>query len=35
MDILYLSIVAGFFLLTWGLAHVCDRLGEEQGGHKQ
>jgi hypothetical protein len=32
MDLLYIGIGAAFFLLTWGLAIVCERIGNERPG---
>jgi hypothetical protein len=27
MDVLYVCVLAGFFLLVWALAQACDKLG--------
>jgi hypothetical protein len=34
MDIIYLGIVAVFFVLTWGLMKMCDSLGEHKSGER-
>jgi hypothetical protein len=34
MDIFYIGIVVVFFSLTWGLARVCELLGEQKSGEK-
>jgi hypothetical protein len=34
MDVLYISVVLVFFLLTWGLTVLCERLGLERSGEK-
>ena len=31
MDILYIGITIGFFVLTWGLVKLCDRLTNPPG----
>ena len=34
-DLMDVGIAAIFFLLTWGLLRVCDRLSSHDGGGKQ
>ncbi len=34
MDIIYIAIVAAFFLLTWGLMRLCEILGQNKSGEK-
>ncbi len=35
MDILYLGVAVAFFILTWGLLTLCERLDNQQSGGKQ
>jgi len=32
MDIIYIGIVALFFLLTWGLMRLCEALQQDKSG---
>lgn len=34
MDVLYVGIVAVFFVLTWGLMRACERLQDPNTGEK-
>jgi len=34
MDIIYLGVVVAFFLATWGLMKLCDKLAEEKSGEQ-
>ena len=35
MDLFYIGVAVGFFLLTWGLAKLCEALGTFDSGEKQ
>ena len=35
MDLFYVGVAVAFFLLTWGLAKMCDVLGKFDSGEKQ
>jgi hypothetical protein len=34
MDIIYIAVVLVFFLLTWGLIRVCEKLEQNTSGEK-
>ncbi|MGD0338516.1 MAG: potassium ABC transporter ATPase [Bacteroidota bacterium] len=34
MDIIYLAVIIIFFLLTWGLMRLCEKLGQNTSGEK-
>lgn len=34
MDIIYIAIVVAFFLLTWGLMRLCEKLSQITSGEK-
>jgi len=35
MDLLYIGVATLFFILTWGLAKLCDVLAKHDSGEKQ